>query len=96
MRSSLDVGQKLGSLHRCCAEAIGSIFHRLLQEKGIIFAGLQLAENVLVVLLPSMQGIVHGESGCGLFRKNSIWRGVAHRWEARHQAVWGRRRQTMM
>ena len=38
MSSSLNVGQEVGSLHRCSTEAVCGVLHGLLQEEGIIFA----------------------------------------------------------
>ena len=36
------------------AETILGVLHRLLQREGIIFAGLQLVQDLLVVFLPSL------------------------------------------
>jgi hypothetical protein len=46
--------EELCSPQRWGAKAVHGVLHRLLQQECIIFAGLQLVQDVLIMFLPSL------------------------------------------
>ena len=71
----LSVGQWSG------AEALGGVIQRLLEQNIIVFAWLECSDGLVVVGLPVIKHVLHGEEVGRLLRKDSVGRRCTYGWQ---------------
>ena len=64
------------------------VLQRLLQQKSIVLARLQLVKDLLVVLLPPTQHFRQCDATCWLLWKDTIRWHISRCWQPFHQTAW--------
>ena len=72
---------------RCRAETLGGIIQRLLKQHCIMSAGFERGDGLVVVGLPIIEHVLHGEGATWLLWKDPVGWGCAHSWQSRYQTV---------
>ena len=72
---------------RCRAETLGGIVQRLLQQHGIMSAGFERGEGLVIVGFPVVEHVLHGEDTTWLLRKDPVGWCRTYSWQSRYQAV---------